>query len=248
MRAVPPSHLPSLREGLSLLRRHPALTLGLTVLAMLLSQMGPLLELAAKAGSSLLFQSLFGAVGLLPLEMYFFPRFQARLDAEVLNPPKNPLETWTHTFDARWMLVFGVRMIVSVMVGVGLVLFILPGIILLTIFGWAPLRVLLRGDSLMEAFRWSQSSMARHWPRVVQAVLAMVMVLLIYQGISGYALTRLLPNLDPQLGADAWLRLRHPAFWILGFTGGFMNLWLTAALLTLFHRLETAVQAPDDRP
>jgi hypothetical protein len=245
MRAVQPSHLPSLREGLSLLRRHPLLTLGLTLLAMLLSQMGPALELAAKAGPSLLFQSLFGAVGLLPLEMYFFPRFQARLDAELLNPPQNRFEAWTHTFDARWLLAFGVRMIVSVMVGVGMVLFILPGIILLTIFGWAPLRILLRGDSLVDAFRWSQSAMARHWPRVVQAVLAMVMLLLVYQGVSGYVLTRFLPNLDPQLGADAWLRLRHPAFWILGFTGGFLNLWLTAALLALFHRLEAAVQTPD---
>lgn len=247
MRAPQPSLLGSLREGLSILRRHPALTLGLTVLAMALSQLGPALELAAKAEPSLLFQSLFGAVGLLPLEMYFFPRFQARLDAELLNPPKNQLAIWTRTFDQRWLLTFGVRMIVSVMVGVGMVLFIVPGVILLTIFGWAPMRVLLRGDTLMDAFRWSQAAMARHWPRVVQAVLAMVMVLLVYQAASGYVLERLLPNLDPQFGADAWLRLRHPAFWILGFTGGFLNLWLTATLLALFHRLEAAVQAPSSR-
>jgi hypothetical protein len=227
-----------------MLRRHPAMALGLTVLAMLLAQLGPALELAAKASPGMVTQSLFGAVGVLPMEMYFLPRYQARLDAELQNPPQNRLEAWTRTFDSRWLLAFGVRMLLSVMVGLGLILFILPGILVLTLFGWAPLRILLRGDSLVDAFRWSQSAMARHWPRVVQAVLAMTMVLLAYQLVSDFALGHALPNLDPQLGASAWLRLRHPAFWILGFTGGLFNLWLSAALLALFHRLEAAVQAP----
>ena len=86
--------------------------------------------------------------------------------------------------------------------------------------------------------------MARHWPRVVQAVLAMILVLLAYQMVSGFALERLVPGIQPELGPDAWLRLRHPAFWVLGLTGGFMNLWLTAALLALYHRLEDAVEGP----
>lgn len=229
-----------------MLRRHPALTLGLTLLAMVLAQLGPALELVAKAGSGPLFQPLFGAVGLLPMEMYFLPRFQAQLDAESWNPPQNRFESWTRTFDSRWLLTFGVRMVLSVLVGVGLVLFIVPGVLLLTLFGWAPLRILLRGDRMGEAFRWSQAAMARHWPRVVQAVLAMVMVLLVYQLVSGYALVHALPTLDPDAGANAWLRLRHPAFWILGFTGGLMNLWLSAALLALYRRLEMTVQASSE--
>lgn len=246
MRTTPPSHLGSLREGIALLRRHPGLTLGLAVLAMALSQLGPALELAAKAGRDPLLQPLFGAVGLLPLEMYFLPRLQARLDAELTDPPQNRLESWTRTFDARWLLTFGVRMLVSALVGVGLVVFILPGILLLTLFGWAPMRVLLRGDRLLEAFRWSQSAMARHWPRVVQAVLAMVLVLLVFQAASGYALGHFVPALNSDAGADAWLRLKHPAFWFLGFAGGLLNLWLTTSLLALFHRLEAAVQGASE--
>jgi hypothetical protein len=243
MRTVPPSHLGSLREGLSLLRRHPGLALGLAVLAMLLAQLGPALELAAKAGRDPLFQPLFGAVGLLPLEMYFLPRLQARLDAERLDAPGNRAAAWTATFDGRWLAAFGVRMLLSAAVGVGLVLFILPGILLLTLYGWAPMRVLLRGDRMGDAFRWSQSAMARNWPRVVQAVLAMTLVLLVYQAATGFALTRLLPASDPEAGLDAWLRLRHPAFWAIGFLGGCLNLWLSASLLALFHRLEATVQA-----
>ena len=243
MRSVPPSHLGCLREGITLLRRHPALTLGLALLAMLLGQLGPALELAAKAGASTVIQPLFGAVGLLPMEMYLLPRLQARLDAEALDQAKNRREGWVQTFDGRWLRTFGARMLLSLLAGVGLVLFILPGILVLTLFGWAPLRVLLRGDSLMDAFRWSQTTMARHWPRVVQAVLAMAMVLLAYQMISTYALAHVLPSVNQELGPDAWLRLRHPAFWILGFTSGLLNLWLTTSLLALYHRLEAAAQA-----
>lgn len=246
MRTAPPSHLGSLRDGISLLRRHLALTFGLAVLAMLLAQLGPALELAAKAGRDPLLQPLFGAVGLLPLEMYVLPRLQARLDAERLDHPKNRRESWIQTFDGRWLMTFGVRMLLSALVGVGLVVFILPGILLLTIFGWAPMRVLLRGDRLMEAFRWSQTSMARHWPRVVQAVLAMVLLLLIYQAATGYALGHFVPALVSETGADAWLRLKHPAFWVLGFTGGLLNLWLSATMLALYHRLEAAVQASSE--
>lgn len=242
MRTIPPSHLGSLREGVSLLRRHPGLVLGLGLLAMLLAQLGPVLELAAKAGRNPMLQPIFGAVGLLPLEMYLLPRLQAQLDAEQLDPPGNRRGTWTDTFDHRWLPTFGARMLLSFAAGLGLVLFILPGILVLTLFGWAPLRMLLRGDRLVEAFRWSQAAMARHWLRVVQAVLAMVLVLLAYQAISAFAVQRLLPGLDPDLGPDAWLRLRHPAFWVIGFTGGLLNLWLTTSLLALYHRLEVAVQ------
>lgn len=238
MRSVPPSHLGCLREGISLLRRHPALTLGLALLSMLLGQLGPALELAAKASSNQLAQVFFGFMGILPMQMYFLPRFQARLDAEVLNSPQNRLEVWTSTFDTRWLLAFGIWLLFVL----GMLL-ILPGIVLLAFFGWAPLRVLLRGDSLMDAFRWSQAAMMRNWPRVVQVVLAMVMVFLAYLMVSTYALAHVLPSLNPDLGPDAWLRLRHPAFWILGFTSGLLNLWLTTSLLALYHRLEAMAQA-----
>ncbi len=246
MRTVPASHLGALREGVALLRRHAGLALGLALLAMGLAQLGPALELAAGAGRNPAFQPLFGAVGLLPFEMYILPRLQARLDAEQLDHPLNPRAGWTATFDTRWLPTFGTRMLLSLAAGVGLVLFILPGIVVLTLFGWAPLRVLLRGDRLAEAFRWSQAAMARNWLRVVQAVLAMLLVLLAYQALSAFALERLLHGLDPDLGPDAWLRLRHPAFWVIGFVGGLLNLWFTASLLALYHRLEAAVQASSD--
>ena len=242
MRTPLPSHLGALREGFSLLRRHPGLSLGLTLLAMILAELAPALELAAGVRPSLLVQALFGFVGLLPLEMYFIPRMQAQLDGETLNHPGNPSATWQAVFDGRWLKAFLARLGLSVAIGLGLLAFLIPGILVLTLFGWGPMRMLLRGDSLLESLRWSQAVMVRHWPRVVQAVLAMLLVAVTYQMAAGWVLDRLFPNLDPDLGPGALLRLKHPAFWVFNLLGGALNLWLSCALLALYHRLEASVQ------
>lgn len=242
MRTPLPSHLGALREGLSMLRRHPGLSLGLTLLAMFLAELAPALELAAGVRPSLLIQPLFGFVGLLPLEMYFIPRMQAQLDGETLNHPGNPSAAWQTVFDGRWLKAFLARLGLSVAIGLGLLAFLIPGILVLTLFGWGPMRMLLRGDSILESLRWSQAAMVRHWPRVVQAVLAMLLVALLYQMAAGWVLDRLLPATDPDLGPGALLRLKHPAFWVFNLLGGALNLWLSCALLALYHRLETSVQ------
>lgn len=227
-----------------MLRRHPLPFLGLAVLAMALAQLGPALELAARVGPSLLIQPIFGFAGLLPLEMYFIPRMQARLDAELRDAPGNPAGSWREVFEGRWLRAFLLRLGLSVAIGLGLLCFLIPGILVLTLFGWAPLRVLLRGDAPVPALRWSQTAMARQWPRIVQAVLAMLLVALVYQIAAGWALDRLLPAVDPEVGPGALLRLKHPAFWIFNLLGGALNLWLSCSLLALYHRLETATAAP----
>ena len=161
-----------------------------------------------------------------------------------MNPPRNPAATWRESFDARWLKTFLVRLGLSLAIGLGLLLFIIPGILVLTLFGWAPMRMLLRGDDLLSALKWSQSAMARNWPRIIQAVLAMVLVALVYQVAASWALDRLLPATDPDLGPPALLRLKHPAFWIFNLAGGVLNLWLSCALLGLYHRLEAAAAGP----
>lgn len=236
-----PSHLGALREGVLLLRRHLGVSAGLAVLAMALAQLGPALELAAGAGPSLLLQPLFGFVGLLPLEMYFIPRLQAQLDAELRDHAGNPSGGWQLLFDGRWLPTFLTRLALSAAIGLGLLLFLVPGIVILTLFGWAPMRMLLRGDGLLAAFKWSQAAMVRHWPRIVQAVLAMMLVAAVYQVGASWLLDRLLPPSDPDLGPGALLRLKHPAFWGFNLLGGILNIWLSCALLAIYHRLETAV-------
>ena len=188
MHASSVSHIGVLLEGFAFIRRHPLHAVALTLLAMALAQLGPALELASGAGPNPLLQPLFGFAGLLPLEMYFIPRLQASLDAERLNAPENPADGWQEAFDARWLRTFLVRVGLSVAIGLGLLLFLIPGIVVLTLFGWAPMRMLLRGDALLPALKWSQAAMARQWPRIIQAVLAMLLVALVYQVAASWAL------------------------------------------------------------
>ncbi len=257
------SHLGALRQGITLLRKHPLLSLGLALLAMLLAQLGPALELAAGGGSNPLLQPIFGFAGLLPLEMYLIPRLQAQLDAESLNHPQNPAASWSQAFDGRWLPTFLARLGMSLVIGLGLVfglvitiglgiptsfglmLVLIPGIVLVTFFGWAPLRMLLRGDGLLPALKWSQASMARHWPRIIQAVLAMLMAVLVYMGLVGWLMNHLLPATSPDQVLPAILRLKHPAFWCFNLTAGLVNLWLSASLLALFQRLEALTKATE---
>ena len=84
--------------------------------------------------------------------------------------------------------------------------------------------------------------MVRHWPRVIQAVLAMTLVAMTYQMAASWALDRLLPAMDPDAGPGALLRLMHPAFWCFNLLGGTLNLWLSCALLALYQRLEGSIQ------
>src|SRR5664279_1050911 len=241
MRTPSPSHLGTLREGFALLRRHPVQMLGLALLAMVLAQLGPALELAAGVAPSLVSQVIFGFASILPLEMYIITRLQTQLDAETLDSPANPLTTWRATFDGRWLKAFLARLGLGMAVFVGLNLFLVPGIVVLTLFGWVPLRMLIRGDGLGEAMRWDRAAMARHWPRIIQAVLAMMLVGLVYLMGVGWVMSRLLPTTDPDLVPAALLRLKHPAFWVFNFTGGLLNLWLSSALLALYQRLEATV-------
>jgi len=211
---------------------------------MVLAQLGPALELAAGAGPNPLLQPVFGIAGMLPLEMYFIPRLQAQLDAETRNAPENPATGWQGTFDGRWLRTFLARLALSIAIALGLLMFLVPGIAILALFGWAPMRMLLRGDALLPALRWSQSAMARHWPRIIQAVLGMMLVGLLYLMGVGWIMSHIFPATDPDQIPAAILRLKHPAFWVFNLAGGALNLWLSCALLALYHRLESAVNEP----
>lgn len=248
MRTPQPSQLGALRDGFVLLRWHPAHALGLALLAMGLAQLGPALELAAGVAPSLISQVSFGFAGILPLEMYLIPRLQARLDAETLDTHGNPRNAWRNTFDDRWLQSCLARLGLGLAVFVGLNLFLVPGVVVLTLCGWVPLRMLLRGDGLVAAMRWNRAAMARHWPRIIQAVLAMLLLGLLYLMGVGWAMSHFLPATDSDLAPSALLRLRHPAFWLFNFTGGLLNLWLSCTLLSLFQRLEAAAAAVDRSP
>ncbi|HET8716090.1 MAG TPA: hypothetical protein VFM16_09715 [Holophagaceae bacterium] len=245
---LPRTETSALLDGLRFLRRRPGWTFGLLALGTLLGQLGPALELLAKAGRNPLSAMALGWAAALPLEFYFIPRWISRLDADLLDAPGNPAGRFPELFDQRWLRAFGASLLVQALGGMGLLLLLIPGIILLTLLGFAPMRILLRGEPLGDALRWSAGAMARHWPRIVQAALAILLVA--FAGALGVALAE--TTLFARYGADgpdAWTRLTHPAEWGLEAFSTLALLWLSAAFLSLYQRLERlAAGTPPPQP
>ncbi|MBS1766819.1 MAG: hypothetical protein JST05_05370 [Acidobacteria bacterium] len=237
----------ALLDGFRLLARRPAWTLGLIVLGTLLSQLGPALEIAAKAGNNALMGMALAWAALLPMELYFIPRWLSRLDADLLGDPQNAPAEWPKRFDERWLRAFAASLLVQALGGVGLLFLIIPGVVLLTLLGFAPMRVLLRGSRIGDAMRWSARSMARHWPPVMSAALA----ILIFAFAGSLALALAQNAVFARFGdagPDAWTRLKHPFMWISQAIGAAALLWVSAAFLSLYQRLEKLTTLNPDSP
>lgn len=226
-----------MHEALSRLKRYPGWIVIIAVLSALLSAFGSWLQVRWNLGGDQLTEPLLRMVAILPLEIYFLPRLMAGLDAEALNRPENPWQQWSERFEERWLRAFAARMLLYLLCGLGLTLCIVPGLVVLLLFGWAPHRVLLRGDGVLQGFRWSLHLMARQWPAALRAALG---PLLIYTALLlglALGLQVLVPDLTP------WQRLTHPTVWVIQSLAGLLDLWLTAFFLSLYQAMEK--RAPD---
>ena len=243
MTATPRPRSNPLVEGFQFLGRRPWWTLGLVALGTLLSQLGPVLELLAKSGNNPLIALALAWVAVMPMELYFIPRWISRLDADLVDDPSNPAAKWPELFDQRWLRAFGASLLVQVMGGIGMLFLIIPGVIILTLLGFAPIRVLLRGDSMGDAARWSARAMARHWPPIVQIALAILLVAFAGTLAASLAQNAVFARFGTA-GPDAWTRLKHPLIWSSQLLGSVTLLWVSASFLSLYHRLESLVAAP----
>jgi len=223
-----------------MLRRHPLAALGIVLLGALLAALEPLLQIRLGLPDELTTQAALGFAAIIPLELYFVPRFLVRLDAEASNRPENPQDGWRERFEERWLKAFGTRMLVYLAVALGMALFVLPGLVLALMFGWAPLRVLLRGDSLGKALSQSLAIAARTWPRVLRTGLLLLGVYLLCIWGLGWCATKLVPIPGP------WQRLIHPAIWIGRIVSGFLDLLLSTCFLALYLSAERALEEPTE--
>src|SRR5512145_1990330 len=144
MRASPLTDLQPLGRGLMTLLRHPLQTLGLAILMVILSLLGPILQIWAPVPDDPSVSMALAVVALVPMELYFLPRFLLFLDAEAVDHPLNPRASWKATFETRWMRAFVAKALLYLTVGAGMTCLVFPGLFLLAVFGWAPFRVLLR--------------------------------------------------------------------------------------------------------
>lgn len=239
MSAPTPSPLEILATGLGHLRRHPFLTLGIVALGALLSALATLLQTRLRLQDDLTTQAALGFAAMIPLLLYVVPRFLAYLDAEHLDHPKNALVHWKDHFEARWLKTFGARMLLYLLAGLGATMCFFPGIFVLAVFGWTPLRVLLRGDALVPAARASLALMAKTWPLVLRTILLILGAYLFVMVCVVSGIGFLIQEPTP------WQRLTHPAMWGGRLVMGLLDLALSVCLLALYHAIEPALEAPE---
>ena len=224
------SDLAALADGGRMLAHSPGAALAMLVAGTLLAGVGPLLQRWTGRSDDPSYLIL-GMVGMLPWELYFLPRFLAGVDARERNHPSNPAAEWRARFEARWLRTLLAKAGLNLAVGLGLIALVLPGLLVLFSFGWAPLRVLLRGETIGVAMRGSLAMMRQAWRRAMLMVCAAFLVALIaILGLSAAA-AALPPGSGP-------LPLGSPFRWILEALSMSVNLWLSATLLAAFHRLE----------
>lgn len=237
---LPRSQSGALLDGFRSLARRPGWTVGLVVLGTLLGQLGPALEILAKAEKNPVMGMALAWVAVLPLELYFIPRWISWLDADLLDSPSNPGARWPALFDQRWLRAFGAGLVVQMVGGLGLLLLLIPGVVVLTLAGFAPMRILLRGESFPDALRWSARAMARHWPRIVQTALTILLVAFAGSLAIALAENAVFTRFGAE-GPDAWTRLKHPLVWASQALGSLALLWVSASFLSLYQRLEQLV-------
>jgi len=169
-----------------------------------------------------------------PLELYFIPRFLMEVDAEAGGNPLNAAGDWKVRFEERWLRAFLAKVLLGLAVGVGMSLMLVPGLLVLLAFGWVPLRVLLKGEPLQVAAKASLRMMTLHWRRMVLATSAMAVVYLLAAMAVAVAVAHFIP--EPTLHQ----RITHPALWVANFLSSLLSLWLSVCFLSLFRRLEAA--------
>lgn len=222
----------------------PGWTAGLVILGTLLGQLGPALEILAKAGKNPAMITALGVAAALPMELYLVPRWISRLDADLLDGPSNPQGRWPDLFEQRWLKAFGAGLAVQILGSIGLLLLIIPGVVVVTLAGFAPMRMLLRGESFPDALRWSAQAMARHWPRIVQTALSILLVAFAGSLAIVLAESAVFARFGAD-GPDAWTRLKHPLIWASQALGSLALLWVSASFLSLYQRLERVVAGAD---
>ena len=168
----------------------------------------------------------------LPLVMYVIPRFLAYVDAQAGGNPLNALDGWELRFKERWLRAFVGNVILVVTVHVACCLFMPLGALTLLVFGWVPLRILLRGESVSQAAKGSFDMMKRAWHKMFVDAIILTTIYSIAIAITVFIAALFIKRPI----ARQWLV--SPAVWLSGFMGSAINLWVSACFLSLYRRIE----------
>lgn len=242
MRISTLKNLSAIPTSFSWMAKHRGLVVGLSAFWALLMTLAPLVQMHAGIPPNLVFTSIVNMAFTLPIDFFLLPMLVAYVDAEFNQHPANPLQDWRKTFEVRWLKAAGARVLLYVLSTLGLMAFFIPGLVVILLLGWMPVYTLLRGGTIAHAARWSTKIMTQEWRRVILAILP---IFAIYLGLL-LCLDLALVHWGPE--PTLWLRFRHPYFWLASMISAAVNIWLSLALLAIFHRVENEAMLKSQDP
>jgi hypothetical protein len=225
-----------IKEGTLCLVHRLNTVISIATMGALLAALSYLLQIYFKLPNGLIVDMVLNFVCIiLPLELYFGPRFLMVCDAELGHNPINKLSDWKVKFEERWLRAALVKILVSVTAGIGLGLMVVPGILILFAFSWMPLRVLLRGETISQAAIGSLATMSRYWKEVTPVIIAVGFIYLILLQIPLSLITVFAK------AETIHARLVSPIVWVSNGLGIFINLWFSTCFLVIYNKLEKAM-------
>lgn len=227
------------RQGARWLAQHAGWTVSLVILGTLLGTLAPYLQVRLSLPDTLEAQAALWTAATLPLACYAAPCFLVRVDAEARDRDENALARWHATFERRWLRALGTRLVLWVGVTLGLVALVVPGLMVLAAFGWAPTLVLLRDFEGPRAFRSSLRIMGAHGARVIFVFMGAFLAVQLLE----VALVGAMPTAVAEGGPS--VRLHSPWCWAEDALFTLAMLWMDMTLLALFHRVEAPAHAPE---
>lgn len=227
------NYFDSLSKGTSCLVSRLGATFAIASLGALLAAFAISLQIYFDLPDDPAVDNLIVFVSVLPLDLYFIPRFLIRLNNQ-LNHNDKTIESdeWRQQFEERWLRVFITKTLLAIIIGIGLCMLVLPGVIIIVLFSWSPLCVLLRGESILQAAKSSMAIMGLAWRKIIIVTIAMSIVCLLVAIVTTFCVNFFLGE------PTAKLRLMHPAIWVSNFVGSLLGLWFSTCLLILYRSVE----------
>ena len=120
----------------------------------------------------------------MPVSFFAYGIVVVSISEVCLGSTPSMLRSFKHVFSSVFWTLAGVSLLQGLAILIGLVLLVVPGVVFLTWFAFAPVVVILDGTAGMQAFRRSRSLASGYHLRTFSVLVLWFIVLVIVSGVS----------------------------------------------------------------